>query len=104
MITKFLKYNKNNTEIKKYFITEFLGTYVILENINIFGNKVPKIKIQIKYILSGNGEVIKQDDSEHKPYNKPLKVIEDLVLFTSDDLEQCKEVIFIIEQSNKYNI
>ena len=99
---KYLKTYEGIIDLKKYIIVDFLGTYAILENIKIFGKKEPKIKIDIKYILHSNGSL--SINKEYDPYIKPLYVLQNRALYTSDDFESCKKILPLIGNSNRYNL
>lgn len=96
---KHLKTYENN-EFKKYFISKILGTYGIFEYLGNSRNGY--IKINMLFILDMlDNKLITQPDS---PYSKHKNVFDDNILFTSDDLQECKAILPTIDSVNKYKI
>lgn len=92
-------FEQNKIKNKKYSIVPvFSGINGIIEKVEDL-NAIFKIKLLYIY---NNGGLIYQRDS--KPYSKSRYIIENNTLFTSDNLQQCKDVIKTIDDTNNYNL
>lgn len=93
---KIKRFNES-TEIKRYLIVPLFSTLGIVEVLDINLD----IEIHILYFLV-NGKVKKAKDTE--PYRKGIDLINSKILYQSDDLEDCKKTLPLIQSVNKYNL
>jgi hypothetical protein len=99
MITKF-KIFENNTDFKKYFISDFFDILAIFEILNInTKNSTAKIKLLYSY---DNEKFV--NDTDSTPYFKPLVILNNKILYSSNSLEDCLDVIKTLKDINNYNI
>jgi hypothetical protein len=98
MITIFENFN---SEFKRYFIADLLNSLAIFEIIYIQGKTVT-IKVLYIYVDDING--VRPFKGKKGAYDKSLDVIRPKILFMSDDLQECIDIIPTISYSKKYNL
>jgi len=99
-IKKYEKYN--NTEFKKYFISELLDYLAIFKLIGITNGDTAEIHVLLVYIKKDNE--IKEFKGGIESYKKPLWSIKNNILFQSDNIQDCIDIIPILLDTNKYNL
>jgi len=76
---------------------KILGTYGIFHFIE---KNSDMVSINLLFMLYDN-KLIKQ---KYLPYTKNISIFDYIIIFTSDDLEECKKVISTVSDIEKYNI
>lgn len=88
-------------DLKKYFIAEVMGEIGIFEFICFKNKDTAKIQILLIYVKEKNS--IKEFKGGQS-YEKNINIIKNKILFQSDSIEECKEMIPYIIDQNKFNL
>jgi len=104
MITQF-KIFEENIKFPKYFIWRFINdVFVISEVLDIRTTNVKTqvVDLVIRYTLNPIGEISKASDQ--MSYSKPLWIIKNVIIYSSDSLEDCLNILPTLASTLKYNL
>lgn len=101
---KYLKtYEKyKESDFKKYFIGTLFDSLAIFNIIEMSNKNMAEIKILLIY--NKTNDEIKEFKGGEESYKKSLDIIKNKILFQSDNIQDCIDIIPILSDTIKYNL
>lgn len=100
-------YENINSDLKKYFIIKSMIGFIVLEVIRIYydDDNVERLDLKQKYIYLSNDHFKTLDEEQlKKVFHFTAKYMRKRIIFQSDSLKECVDVLPILTIQNKYNL